>query len=439
MRRWHVLRLLGLACLIGLAAGPAWAQDFPRQQQTVYTGKVFDGFGYTSTFYPRDVPAMYLIADVNNALDVRATQVYFWPLTGEYKADWDALNRPITGTLEITQGSVTLATLTPTEFVLVTQEGSTEPNALIAGTAASRALLAYRSAMTAYTTAMNAYLEQSQAYTEAAAQNLRRAQRGEPVQDLQVPVAPAQPQPAVSELYNGYLVKLPAGRYTMQVRANDGQVVPGTDRVLEVFGVDREGIGYALRAESRWNQPVVADRPESVLYWGPDTILYIEPFQEWEINELAYARLKTPQSPAAGSDRRVWVPVRPLTDGQIELFAGGQVVTSLPIKTYVVTQLPGSSLGYSISEQVAPLPKDLPTAQLSTLRAARLDLRQGPLPEKIRTRDASGGALPLSERQVRQLRPLDPAGTWIPLLLPPVVGSVIILGRRRRTANTLRR
>jgi hypothetical protein len=430
--------LFVLICLLGLTAAPAWAQTFPRQQELVYTGRVFDGFGYTSTFYPAGVPVVYLMADVDNVLEVRETQVYFWPLTGEYKADWDVLNRPITGTLEIRQGGQAVATLEPTQYVLVTRAGSTQPNALIAGAAASRAQLAYRNAMAVYTEAMNEYLKEYQAYQEAVADNLRRAQQGQSVQELQAPVAPAQPQPTVSEVYDGYLAKLPAGRYTVQARDETGQIVAGSERALEVFGAEREGIGYALRPESRWTQPTLAGQPEGVLYWGPDRVFYVEPYRELEVNELAYTRLKAPQSPAGDAERRVWIPVAPLTDGQVELLASGQLLARVPIKTYVVTQLPGSGLGYSISEQVAPLPRDLPSAQLPTLRAARLELAGGPLPDAIRLSDASGQSLPLSERQVRQLRPLSPLATWLPPLLPLAVGVLVIFSRRRRTANIRR-
>jgi hypothetical protein len=378
------------------------------------------------------------MADVDNVLEVRETQVYFWPLTGEYKADWDLLNRPITGTLEILQGSQMVASLTPTEYVLVTRAGGTQPNALIAGAAASRAQLAYRNAMSAYTAAMNEYLKEYQAYEEAVADNLRRAQQGQSVQELKAPVAPVQPQPTVSELYEGYLVKLPAGHYAMQVRDEKGQIVTGSERALEVFGPEREGIGYALRPESRWTQPTLAGQPEGVLYWGPDRVFYVEPYRELEINEAAYMRLKAPQSPAGDDERRVWIPVATLTDGQVELLTGGQPLARAPIKTYVITQLPGSGLGYSISEQVAPLPRDLPSAQLSTLRAARLEMVEVPLPDTIWITDASGQSLPLSERQVRQLRPLSPLATWLPPLLPLAVGAVVILSRRRRTAEIRR-
>ena len=89
--------LLVLPALFPLAA---WAAG-DRERQVVYNGEIFDGQGYGGQFYPANEPAIYVLADVQNVLIPRITQVYWWPITQEYKADWESLNQPLTGTLEI--------------------------------------------------------------------------------------------------------------------------------------------------------------------------------------------------------------------------------------------------------------------------------------------------------------------------------------------------
>ena len=47
-----------------------------------------------------------MLADVPNVLTPRGTNVYWWQTTKEFKPDWDTLNVPISGTLEIANQSV---------------------------------------------------------------------------------------------------------------------------------------------------------------------------------------------------------------------------------------------------------------------------------------------------------------------------------------------
>jgi len=105
--RWLPLVLT----LLLLAAAPAQAWELKEFESFVYSGYVFNGLGYISTFYPPSVDTIYLLADQQNILSPRRTLVYFRPLTDAYEADWASLNQTVTGALEILDGGEVIATV----------------------------------------------------------------------------------------------------------------------------------------------------------------------------------------------------------------------------------------------------------------------------------------------------------------------------------------
>ena len=99
MRLAFPLAAAVILLLPALSPLPAYAAD--TQRQAVYNGEVFDGQGYSAQFYPENVHTIYVMAGAQNVLVPKATNVYWWPITHEYKADWESVNEPLAGTLEI--------------------------------------------------------------------------------------------------------------------------------------------------------------------------------------------------------------------------------------------------------------------------------------------------------------------------------------------------
>src|SRR6185436_20496767 len=89
---------------IVLSAGLASAQVPEKERRFVYGLNLFDGVEYTTGYVPPSVDAVYVMADHLGVLDPKMTEVYFWPITNDYRADFNSLNEIVDGRLEILQG-----------------------------------------------------------------------------------------------------------------------------------------------------------------------------------------------------------------------------------------------------------------------------------------------------------------------------------------------
>ncbi len=427
---------LWLLCLMLLIPGStASAQSFPRQNENVYTGAVYDGVGYSQTFYPNRVSTVYLLADVENVLEARLTQVYYWPLTSEYKADWGVLDQPIQGTLEILQGERLVASLQPTRYAMITDRDQVQPTGIVSGAVADSAYQKYQAAYQEYYGVLLPKYEQDLlAYQNAAADNVQRAFQGKPVVQITPPNKPASPLPMVGQPGDGFILQLSVGDYQMQIRDLQGKILPGSIKKLEVFAPLRKGVEYQILPESQWTQPIISDQPGSTIYWGPDPALYLEPFEATEYHRGLYNLLKNPQSPDGDQEGEIWIEGSPLREGQIRLLTRGQTTLALPIKEYIVNQMPGSGLGYTITEKTSPLPIDDPTIQIPSFQAIKLDSASLSTGISFQFVSPSGQVLPQSARDLRRFRPIGSLAIFIFPASSLLIGIGILFVRRRLTA-----
>src|SRR4051794_16955754 len=148
-----------LLALLAVLPLPAHAQN-DRERQLVYNGETFDGQGYGGQFYPANESTIYLLADAQNGLIPRLAEVYLWPVTHQYKADWETLYQPVTCTLEIGNKSFPLTT-----YSLRHDSGysNAQTTLLIGGDAAAayadsqKAQADYQAAAAAYNDAWNKF------------------------------------------------------------------------------------------------------------------------------------------------------------------------------------------------------------------------------------------------------------------------------------------
>ena len=67
----------------------------------MYSLTPWNGREYGSTIVAGFAPTMYLLADYLHIVNVNYTDVYFWPITGEYMGDWTNACDPVEGRLVI--------------------------------------------------------------------------------------------------------------------------------------------------------------------------------------------------------------------------------------------------------------------------------------------------------------------------------------------------
>jgi hypothetical protein len=329
----------------------AWAAG-DRERQVVYNGEIFDGQGYGGQFYPANEPAIYVLADVQNVFIPRITQVYWWPITQEYKADWDSLNQPLTGTLEIGTRSFPLTT-----YSLRHDNGfSNAQTELIVDDAAAPAYAAYQKALSDYQAAAGAYNEQWQVFQQQLAEWGQKADElraaGKSTADLPVPKQPVQPtQPTVSVTAPaaGIAFTLPAGEYQMVLRGTDGNIVPGSERRIVAFGPRRSGVAYKVIAESKYTLPDASTNPQDTIFVSGEKALYVQPAAQREYDNFYAAKLLNPQQRAAQDRRGVWtwLPAGEFPATSLALNVSGATENITKVK-YYAKQRPGAALGDDI-------------------------------------------------------------------------------------------
>jgi len=408
-----------VACLALLLPATAAA----REREVVYVGQIHDGQGYSGRFYPAAEHTIFVLADVPNVLVPRATEVYWWPITREYKPDWSTLNQALAGTLEI-DGRAVATTL----FSLRHDGGyDSAKTSLITGAATGAAYDDYKRALQAEQDANRAYSEARAAFEREVERwgKLRdeRQAKGESTADLHVPDEPLKPEPlsvVVTQPQQGFALTLAAGTYRMRLRDASGQLVPGSERTVVAFSHRREGVAYKVIAASKWTRPETSVQPDERIYVQGERALYIQPALEREYDAFQYAMLLSPQQTSV-PDRRgswTWAQTGPYTGTTLAVARPGRASTTIERAPFYVRQREGSALGYDI------LPFTSTVGSVSTFEA--FELRPEPGTTVI---DVPG--LANARREVRVV-----GGATTPALLLaclPLAGLVWVGVRRWRS------
>jgi hypothetical protein len=329
------------------------------------------------------------------------------------------------GTLEVWQAGREVTVLPRQPYVIQYPHGpDSGPAVLYVGEEAERRYRAFVEARDRYRDATAQYLEARRRYLEALDTAAAARQHGVTVT---LPPAPEEPEPFQlfsSEVHEGFLINLPAGRYTVRVRAPDGQLVEGSERSLVAFSHRREAVGFTIVPQTRWTVPERADEPASTIYARQDQVLYFQPFAAREYNDLAYTHLTNPQSAEGRSDGWRWEYTQSLAGNRIQV-AGASGVETITSRPYRVEQKTGEALGYEVIERPVGQTADFTGFKVQVYGTMRVALV-----------DASGRPVPGSERIVRvpRLGPAWPLGI-IPLL-PLTLGAAVVAWRREQLGRT---
>ncbi len=421
--------------LPGLVTG-VLAQDPVRTEERVYLVNAHLGDAYESSYYTEDQNTLYLVADVPSVVSLRRTLVYFWPITNQQKADLDALNEQIAGTLVIRRAGREVARAELTEYVIQYAEGKgASPGQLFVGDQARVQWERFDTARSAYRQAVLQYFQDTLQYRQDLDAAIAAGElEGAP------PAPPREPEPfyySSTEVNRGHALDLPAGTYQIILQDPQGEPVPGSRKRLVVFDAAGEGIAFSVIPHDRYTFPETSRDAGEGIYLRGDAKAYLQPFFQVEYRELYLSRLLDPQSWGGRPDRFAWFQLAEIEDAQLVVYQRGREIVRIERRPYAVRQITGAALGYEIHDQT--------TTDLERLRARRpdfygyeLDAAALPLGTRIQLEDAAGNPFPGSQRTVRVLGS-GQLGWSIALPVLPFLAAVIIAGVRRRRFTRLPR
>jgi hypothetical protein len=417
--------------LIALLPGgrPVHAQTPKKERAFVYGINAAFAATYLGTFAPDSASAIYLLADQTSVISPRITEIYFWPITNEYQADWNLVNEPVPGKLEILRGGQLLMSVDPTKYsIQFTPRGTSADAKLYLGAEAEQAQAQFKAKQDAYQQASSAYVEAHRQWIVAMDAAVSERAAGK---NVAIPPEPQRPAPIdtfSNGLNDGFPIKLAPGNYQIQVRSPDGAIAQQSRRDLVVFAPRRVAVGYTVVPETRWTTPdQVTDLSDAIL-GQPGNNLYLQPHVIREYPARAYALLQNPQARDVETSEWTWVSGEPLHDSQLQIVVGDQVADQRALTPYSVKQLEDTALGYEVRPYVPG--STSPSNPDFTAYPIRLDASGTGY--SVRLVSPQGTVVDGSTRHVRAPAQLPFALLLLLAAAPLVAGAFVILRRRRR-------
>lgn len=415
-------------------------QGQPRlEEQFVYSVSPWNGIGYPGTFSAQQAPTIFLMADETSIVNAQRTKVYFWPITGEFMADWQGMNEPVPGVLEVVQGGKVVQTLERTDYSYHFPSGHGSKQQLYLGEEARRIFEDYKSRIDAFYDATSKYYEEYREWQVTMDRLLKEVQETGVYKDPdEIPPAPKQPTPPTDYAYaprSAFAVNLPAGNYEIRLRGPDGNIVDGSVRRLEVFAPRRTGVTFEMIPAHRWTRRMFSQDASQVFYQNGERIFYLIPNHAKEFNFYQFVKMANLHKPLEGEGTRsawTWAPFGELTEGILQIVRDGEVIETVERRPYYVKQTPGFALGYDIVD-FDPVADPSLANRSPTFEAYKIAVpADGPY--QIRMVDASGAVI---EGSVREIRPIhEPgAGAYYVSLIPLVVGGAMFAWRRGKRAR----
>ena len=417
-----------LILLIGMIAGPVFANTEIRSEAFVYSISAFDGQLYQSAFTPTNVDTIYLMADEASIISPRNTTLYYWAITNRYEADWLAKNETIDSVLEIKDGNQLIASIPSQEYVI--QYDSVDPvgsRTLALKDEAKAAYDAFVEARKIYKEKQSEYVQAYQAYTDEVSRIVSEADGKE----LTRADFPDEPETVANftlfstEINWGFPIALAEGEYSIALRLPDGTIQEGSEKKLVIFSKIKDGVAYKVIPSQRWTDPDYSKEEGGVIYSPNHSELYLEPYLQTQYNELAYQRMIDPQNTTARANRNIWVSFETYQEGKLSISQVNEVTREESLQRYKVTQLKSSGLGYSI-DLFDPL-KD----EQSSFVGYSITVNDKNNEYQIALLDKNGDLLAGSNRQVYLLNTNHEFELYMTSVIPLVIGFIVILLRRK--------
>jgi hypothetical protein len=422
-----------------------WAQAPEKVENMVYSIGAFDGKDYTGTFCREEADTIYLIANESNFINIRKTLIYFWPITQEWKADYDTLNENfLNGKIELTDSSGKKQMLEPVKYTYYNFPGEYEINwKVFTGDAADEEYAKYEKMMDDYWAALDKYHEK-QLQLEILFNKLieeigKRREAGRDISELVEEAQryaeqgagdpPERPGYYVRPVEKAFHFDLPPGEYRIRFVLESGEVMEGSDKKMILHKNRREnGIGYDVIPADKWTRPEVSQTPSAVLYVDGTTDLFLRPFYQDEFNDLFYN--KTVRNDSKGNPELMkWVKIQQVPKPRVEMILPKNRTESIEEKPYYVEQLKGSALGYKI---VPFDPEGRHKDREPSLWAYYIPMGKDASVVKLKLQDKAGEYLSSGERQIRIVFKSGALLVSLILAFIPVGIMIVVLVLRAR-------
>lgn len=439
-------RLIILLLCFGLPVSLLTAQAPEKEENFVYAISAFDGKDYAGTFTREASDTIYLIAQEENFINTRKTLVYYWPITREWKTDYDTLNENfLNGKIELTDASGETEMLEPVKYTYYNYPNDyLEINwQVFIGEEAEREYAEYQKTMEAYWEAVDKYQRESMRremeFQKMVEEIGQRRKQGLETKDLVEklqnmadeprPEPPQRPGVYVRPVDRAFLFQLDPGEYKIRFLWEDGSVMEGSEKTVIVHSKRRENsIGYEVIPADKWTRPEMSQTPSSVLYVDGTTDLYLRPFFQDEFNDLYYN--KTTRNDAKGNPELMkWVRIQQVPEARIEMILPKQKTESITEKPYYVEQLKGSALGYRI---VPYDPDGKHKDKEPSLKAYHVPLGPDTPVIRLKLQNESGEYHKGGRREIRVVSQSGIQLAGLPLSFLPLVIMIAVLVARSR-------
>ena len=395
-------------------------QSGKGSEEVVYNLDLFNGKSYTpGVFSPLKANTIYIVADIDNVFSPEITMVYFWPVTGEYVADWFALDDFIGKTLEIIKDGKVISSLEKQKYTLLYLE---ESYFLLKGKEATDAYQEYKNVQEA----ISQYWEDYMDYQQELAEYERKKAEGE--KNLKEPEAPEEPQRPMVEIaepLDAFIVNLKEGRYKIRARDDEGQVIKGTEKDLVVFS-GKVAVGYQIVRKNNW--PARCDDPLETIYVAGKDIFYFTPVLEVGFDNSYYAKLLNPQIIGGVKGAWSWVYLWPVMDATLDFFKDNKILQKEESLRYYIELIPGYALGFNILKYDEENP---PEGAPTEIMAYKVELEEKGA-HRIELVDSEGEVILGSEREIKMVREENTGIIYIPALLSLPFGLFVFIRRRRK-------
>jgi len=389
------------------------------EEEVVYNLDLFNGNNYTpGVFSPLKAKTIYIISNVNNVFSPEITKVYFWPVTGEYVADWFALDKYIGETLEILRNDKVFLSLKKQKYALAY---SNEKYILLVGGEATQAYEDYKN----YKERSSQYWKDYIDYQQKLAEYQKKKAEGE--KNLKEPEPPKEPEKSKAEIpkpVDAFIVNLKEGKYKIRVRDDKGKVIKGTEKNLIVFS-GKQAVGYQIIRKNNW--PERCDNPLETIYLAEKDILYFTPVREIGYDNFYYSKLLDPQTIKGVKGAWSWVYLEPTKNLTLSFSKSKRVLEKIEPFKYYVDLIPGHALGFDIIKYDE---KNPPEGSPTQFIAYKVELKEKG-GYKIRLTDSTGEVVSGSERDIRMVREENTGIIYLSALISLPFGLFIFIVRRR--------
>lgn len=402
------------------------------KEEIVYELNLWNGRNFIITFCPQTIEEIYIMADESNIFSVRETEVYYWPITKEYKANWFKKNDMLGGYLEILKNNKVVKKIETKMYSLkYVKDKNTEELELLIGKQAQDTYNEFKEKKNKYVESVRNYYAAMQKYEKEISNLLeKKDEKGKSYIEDNMPKQPKEPlslKEYISEPEKSFILKLNEGNYKIRFRDENGKIVPGTEKKLIVFTNRRIGLGYKVLPEERWTYPDVSNESGDILYIEGKQTIFIQAFNAAEYPERGYAKLfqlPIPESSQLSENVWRWVHLTPrYQEEKLQLIRDGKVINEITQKPYYVKQTQGHTLGYEIVEWGEDIQSP------PTFNGYRLEI-SGDGRYSIRMLDKNGKILINSIRQIRPVVGQNISWLFIISMIPFFTGMGILLWRK---------